>query len=776
MPIPTPTQTDPNVTTAPGVQYQAAMPGGDPNAVAPTFDPFDEKVLLDLFDRLKREAFEYRWIWEREWLRDLYYTIGRQWIFFSPTRREWIDKRLAKWIPRPVTNKMSEVVQTIRANFAAINLEVTVRPVGADTESIASAEIADKMSPLLNEEHLMAYVMKEADFWLITTGNACLQVSWDNDIRFNRVFIPHELCVTCGTTSAPQAIVNAGNVCPNCKGNQFVPAKDAQGQQSGEQVSFGRGKTTALSPFEWAVPSNVTRWDDLPYIIRLRWRDKHYYEANYPDIAPRIIWQKSPSDRSLQIFKSLALTNDIGTGSNFAYLGAAGSHTVEGATEFELWMKPTPTYPKGLVMRVVGDTQPVLLQQPQESIPGPMPYKDIDGNPLFPFVHAQYEHMGGRLLGRSALSPLIQKQDQLNQLDSLIQLIVQRMANPVWIIPENAGIEHFTGEPGLVMKWNVLAANGLAKPERIPGENVPSTLFNLREGLLADIEQLSGTFDILKGQKPAGVEAFSALQLLVERSQSRFVSVYQARGQMYRSWFSLAIELERQFGPNQRTMTMIGPNMGYTFRHFENAQLQGAVDVQIEDGSTMPKTSLGKRAAIEQASQMALLNPQDPEQRYALLTQFGLADLAPSLNVHVQAALQIQDAFERWAEAPSGPMPLAVKPWFDPQIHFSERVKWLNTDKMRELMVSNPQLEQIVTIHLQQLQMMMTPPPPPAGAPGAQQGPPQHNAAPVGPAGRPTHHAGGGAGMAMKNSNQNSAGLHTLPAGQAPGGPTPGPM
>lgn len=757
---------DLNPVTSPDTVYQTNYPSQD--AVAPVADPFDEQKLLVLFERLKKEATEYRWIWEREWLRDLYYAIGRQWIFFSPTRREWVDKRLAKWVPRPVTNKMAEVIQTIRSNFASINLEVTVRPIGAAAKSIAAAEVADKMSPLLNEEHKMDYVMKEADWWFITCGNACLQVSWDNDVRFNRVFVPSELCVTCGTVSQPQAIVNAGNVCPNCKGTQFVPAKGEDGEPEGQDVSFGRGKTTALSPFEYAIPSNITRWDDLPYIIRLRWRDKHYYEANNPEIVGRVSWQKSPNDRSLQIFKSLALTNDLGTGSQFAYLGAAGSHTVEGCTEYELWMKPTPEYPDGLLMRVIGDQDPILLKQENQSIPGPFPYKDIQGNPLFPFVHAQYEQMGGRIWGRSALSPLIQKQDQLNQLDSLIQLIVQRMANPVWLIPENAGVEHFTGEPGLVMKWNALAANGQAKPERIAGEDVPVTLYQLREQLLTDIEQLSGTFDILKGQKPSGVEAFSALQLLVERSQSRFTSAYQARGEMYRGWFTLALELERQFGPTSRTVTMIGSNRGYTFRHFENAQLQGQLAVQVEDGSTMPKTNLGKRAAIEQASQMQLLNPQDPDQKYALLSQFGLSDLVPSLNIHVQSALQIQDAFERWLDAQNDPSPLVVKPWFDPTIHFNERVKWCNTDKMREVMQQNPQIEMLITEHLMQLQMLL-PPPEVAGGGGETPGGSKNHD------GGPNKAPGGGAGKAMGNSNQNSAATRNVPTGAAPGGPQMGP-
>lgn len=746
-------------------------PGGDtPIPVLPQEQPqvapppaFNEAKLLDMFDKLKRESMEYRWIWEREWLRDLFYVANRQWIMYHPSRREWVDKRMKKWIPRPVTNKMAEILQAIRTNLGAINLAVVARPVGNDTESIAAAQIADQMSPLIHEEHLMNQVMREADFWLITTGNAVLQISWDKDTRFNKIFIPHEKCAACGATAPPQAVIDAGHHCPSCGSGLLTKAIGPEGQPTGEWLAFGKGKTTALSPFEWAVPSNVTRFDDVPYLIRLRWRDKHWFEANKPDLVNKISWEKSPSDRSLQIFKSLALTNDIGTGSNFNYMSASGTHSVEGVTEYELWLKPTPEFPEGLVMRVIGDKSPFLLQAPEEGIPGPIPFKDIEGNPLFPFVHAQYEHMGGRLLGRSALSPLIQKQDQLNQLDSLIQLIVQRMANPVWVVAENSGIDQWEGEPGWILKWNPLGSGGQGKPERINGQEVPTSLYALREQIVKDMEELSGAFDIIKGQKPSGVEAFSALQLLVERSQSRFTSVFQARGEMYRHWFSLALEMERQFGPQQRTWAIIGPNRGYTFRHFENAQLQGQVSFQIEDGSNMPKTALGKRAAIEQANQLRLLDPADPDQKYALLQNFGLSDLVPTLNFHVQAAIQLQDSFEKWVEAPSGASPLMVKPWFDPHIHWIERIKWLNSDKMREIIASNPMIEQIITMHLQQLQMLMAPP------------------VQVGPDGQPVAQAPSGAnapggGQAMTQSNrQSGSATSSQPSGTKQFGPNVGP-
>ena len=233
---------------------------------------------------------------------------------------------------------------------------------------------------------------------------------------------------------------------------------------------------------------------------------------------------------------------------------------------------------------------------------------------------------------------------------------------------------------------------------------------------------------------------------------------------MYRKWFSIAIELERQYGPQQRTYSVLGPNKGYTFRHFENAQLQGQITFIIEDGSNMPKTSLGKRAAIEQANQLQLLNPADPDQRYALLQTFGLSDLVPTLSYHVQAALEIQDSFERWVEQPEGLSPLVVKPWFDAQVHWTERIKWLNTDRMRELMQMRPEIEQIVTLHLQQLQMIINPP--------VVLGP---DGQPIAPTGPPTGLNAPGGGQAMTGSNRESGAIDSLPGGNKQFGPNIGP-
>jgi hypothetical protein len=494
----------------------------------------------------------------------------------------------------------------------------------------------------MHEQQQMDKIMRRADWWLCATGNSFLHTYW-NTTDSGNLLVPYEQCQACKVVFAPSELMGRID-CPKCGSPSFSTATDpATGQPIGLPVVEGKGGTEALSPFEIAVPLHVTDFDETPYVIRLRWRPKKYYEDHYgKDISKQLPYDKMPSERSLQLLKSINTQSDVSA--TPLTWGISATHS-DGLAEYELWMKPCKKYPEGLLLKVAGDgSQATVLHD--DTAPGPLPFFTKQGEAIFPFIHVRFQPFGGRLWARGPLDPIIQKNDQLNQLDSLTQMIVQRVANPVWLEPKGTEVKQFTGEPGVVVKYQPISIAGASKPERLSGENIPPTLFQLREQYLQDIEVLSGTYDVTKGAKPAGVEAFSSLQLLVERSQSRFSTVFNERGEAYRKWFLQAVELERQFGPTERMFAITKPNQGFTFRHFQNADLQGAVQIRVEDGSQAPKTNLGKRAAIEQANNLRIINPTDPEQTYAIMSHFGLQDLMPSLDTDVKAALGEQDMFE----------------------------------------------------------------------------------------------------------------------------------
>jgi hypothetical protein len=743
--------------------------------------PYDDDELLALWKEIKEECLGDRWVWERQWYRNIMYVLGRQWIEYIQAKGGWRDKRMAQWIPRPVTNKCKTGVQTLRAMFTSIKLGVNVRPNGAAPENVSAAAVADELAPVIHDDHSMDQIISEFDFWLIVTGNAFLHTFVDYDLKYGVSIINHEECVACGKVVPQNELAGTQAACPDCGGTEFKTAVLPDGTPVQTRSPKGRPITIPLSPLELAFPNSYARFSDLPYVVRLRWKTKRYFE-NHPilkEMVNDIVWQKSPADQSLQLFKSLASHNDLGVSSFYATGIGGNNEQQDGIPEYEVWYKPCDKYPEGLVFRILGDgAGKVVHLEEQEGLPGPLPYTDAEGNRLFTFTHAAYEHVGGRILASGALDPMIGKQDQLNQLDSNVLLAYFRMANPILLVPKGMGITKMTGMPGLTCEYDNRSNPG-AKPERLAGVDVPASAFKLREQYLADIEELMGTFDIIKGQKPTGVEAFSALQLLVERSQSRFSGVFQSRGNAYKDWFKFALELEREFGEEEKTKATFTPARKWSFQTFQRSQLQGSVSIIVEDGSNVPKTALGMRAAVEHANTLGMLNMQDPDQQYEGLKLFGLTKMIPTLDIHIQAALSKQQAFEEWigdpmaqqqsamqaeqeamayqqqaAQAPIDPMsgqpmagpapsplnstPLKWLPWYNPIIHRQEFMKWANSDRMRELMKQMPQAEGLLTAHLSEIDManqqtmLASMPPPEAGPSGGAMSNSNANSAPAG--------------------------------------------
>jgi hypothetical protein len=779
----------------------------------PVESGFSDGELKDLFKRYKKEAFDNRWIWERGWMRNIHYVNNRMWIEYVRRSNEWRDVRLAKWFPKPVTPKIAEGVQVLRAMFAAVNIGTNVRPNGSDPKNVAVAAVCDDYSPILHEEHHMDATMNEGDFWFIVTGNVFLHTYFELDARHGFEIIEFEQCVTCQTVYPPKDILEAKGVCPGCGGAEFAPAMDPEtGEPMIKRIPKGKGVTVALSPFELAFNNSYSRFEDVPYVIRLRWRSKDYYE-NHPQLKSQVAgikWSKAPSETSLQLFRSLPYHNDMGVAPFLNQSG--GQNEEEGAPDYEVWVRPCDQYPEGLVFRVLGDSDPIILHlEEDEALPGPIPYKDAEGNALFTFSHAAFEQRGGRIYGTSPLDGAIQKQNTLNQHDSFGLMCTHRMANPLWLVPKGAEIEKFTGEPGLVVKWNPLTVGGNAKPERVDGVGLGGWFFQLREQYVNEIEEAMGTSDVFKGQKPPGVDAFAAMQLLVERSQSRFASAFKSRGALYKDWFKFALEIEREFGPEERTHSIMGPARKWTHKLFKQSQLQGSFNVVVEDGSQAPKTILGERAAIEHLNGLGMIDPADTDQRYAIYQKFGMTKLAPALDLHMQRALAKQQAFEEWAidpaaqaesmqkaqegmvayqqevaalapPPPAGPQvdpatgleippdpaaeeaavaaaippppsltmhtPLEWKPWYDPFIHEREFVKWANGDSVIELVAQNPSLEQILLAAYEEIK---------AAKSQAMMEAAMSSASSMQVSGP------GGASMAMANSNQEAGGTGAMP-------------
>jgi len=764
---------------------------------------------LERFNRAKRECFADRWRFERLWTRNIHYVNMRQWLGVYDRSNGWMDARIAKGVPRPVTAKPKEGLQAIRSMFTSAKLGVDVRPLKNNAQSVLTATTADKLAPVLYKANDMDQVLHEGDFWFIVCGNVIYHVSYDDNGKY--VAVPYERCLSCNLEVTSDAIATAGQKCPACGQNKFTRAIGKDGQPRMDHVPQGDVVTTPLSPLEVAFPMQRPRWKDVDRLIRLRWRTKRYYEENseLKEYVPKIQFSKSPGERSLQIFQSLPFQTEL----NPSGSGAGGwTGEEEGVAEYELWEKPTQEHPDGLVLRVVGDSNPIVLHSESEGLPGPLPYHDAKGDPLWTFHHAGYEHVGGRVIASGAFDPVIQKFDQLNRLDSIYEMMMTRMAIPQIIKPKGQDIQWMGDSPampGLMAEY--APAPGGGKPEQWPGQDPPRAWVNLRQQIALEIDAGLGTNDILKGVKPPNVEAFSTMQLLIEAGEARFAGAFQSRANCFRDVSRSQIEIEREFGRDERVEAVLSAGRGYTFETFRKADLDGEVVYDVADGSTKPKTTLAERASIEHLKALGGIDMNDPDTRYAISQKLGQTDLIPTIDKQHVCALQNQEAFLKWVTqpmaaafvpqppAPSAPgvppsapivppdpssdpnYPFTLLPWYDARVHRTELVKWAVSEDTIQLFRTLPIAKYFVGKYLGELESkvaeMQQQPPEPIKTTVSLKGEDlavdpqvrqawdrsQQLSAPAAPAQGPAAEPPQGAAKAMANSAQNSAPVGNTP-------------
>lgn len=758
---------------------QTAMMTPPPMTGSPMILPgkpptFSDAQLIDKFTRhWKKESFDQRQVFERQWMRAIWYLLDRQWIYWDSKKGQWQDKRFAKWVPRPVTNILKDGLKTVRANFASINYGTTARPASEDNLSVVTASVADDWIPMLQEDYKMTDVMDEHDFWLLACGNVWLHTAVDYQRKNGVAKIQFEQCLACQQISSELDIQAAGQKCPHCGAVDFQPATHDDGSPMVESRVLPKGVTMALSPFEIAYPLTYERYDDAPYTIRIRWRQKEYYEQ-HPELrglVSTLNFSKSPQERTMQIFKTLPYQSEMGMPTPFFGAGG-GSAEAEGIVEYDVWIKPNEDFPDGQVVRFAGDSDTVVIHSEKEGLPGPLPYHDGSGNPIFTFHHSRYEHVGGRSLGSSLLDPAYHKQDQLNRIDSHMEMILGRMANPIWLEPKGAEVEKFTGEPGLVVKWNPLVGGATgAKPERIPGEGIQPSSFQYRVVIKEEAQDLMGTYDIMKGERPANVEAFATMQLLLERGQAKHASAFKSRAKTVKETVSDQLCIEQEFGEETRTRARMGPNRAWSFKQFQTADLKGTIEIVLEDGTQTPKTNLGERAAIDHLATLGMIDPLDMEMKRKVFEKFGQSSLLRETDAQIQEAWMNMDKLEKFLNDPMAveeaamdaqtnpdpnfmPGPLKFKRWYDPVIHRRELINWALSDRGRAVFEKSPAAEQYVEVYLMQIDMAQAQLAMGIVDIGGVQISTQPEPAP-GPGGK----APGGSGTAMRNSAQNAAGV-----------------
>jgi hypothetical protein len=299
----------------------------------------------------------------------------------------------------------------------------------------------------------------------------------------------------------------------------------------------------------------------------------------------------------------------------------------------EYYEAPTRTYPKGRMV-VVANNIPLYA--------GDSPYSGPELGDWHPYSEARWEMVPGRFWGKSPLDDATELQKHINSIDSTIILVRKTQAIPQKLIPIGSGIKkgEWSGRPGQEIYYR----DGSAPPSTIEPSNVGQQVFAERELKKAEIKEITGAIDILKGDRPPGVTAASALEMLYEVGTGklrpaldrwrRFIESSQKKqlrlvGQKYREpreQFIKLLHMKNKELPKESIEAFIGSDLYDNF------------NVIIEAGSNIPKLESAEKANLLQLAQIGTLGLENPENRLEFNKRLGIVGFDQEVGPDVKRA------------------------------------------------------------------------------------------------------------------------------------------
>jgi hypothetical protein len=243
------------------------------------------------------------------------------------------------------------------------------------------------------------------------------------------------------------------------------------------------------------------------------------------------------------------------------------------------------------------------------------------------------------ILGKIPLDAAAEIQKQINAIDSVIVLNRKTMAIPQKLIPISAGIAHgsWTGRPGQEIFFRDVG--GSQPPQVIQAHGVDPTVFQERAQRVEDMKTITGAIDILKGDRPDGITAASALEMLYEVGMGKLFPILGRKKRFVTGDQKKQLRIISKFYKEPRPdfirlLQQKNKEMSAeAISNFIGTDLLDNCNVVVEAGANVTKLQAAKKQELREAAQSGVLNLADPRNRAEYMQQMGItgfdADIGP---------------------------------------------------------------------------------------------------------------------------------------------------
>lgn len=629
-----------------------------------------------LVDDLTNFAVRARQSWEFQWAVNAAFYAGFQHLAYNP-----LTYHIYKEVENEsyVINKIAPFIESRVANLSKSKPTLTVLPENNDPLTIQSAKLSTDL--LKHSWKVQDNDAKFVDsmFWMTITGSVFWKTVWDAE--------------------GGDAILADDN-----EKGELTFGED--GRKESNVVFLGRNKTILKDPFAIVVPNNTRDLQQAPWLIDRTYMHIDDVEAKYglkrEDIEgygnEMSSYEKFLSELNSPIFSSF---NGFGIGSSQL---SAGPENFDIALVKEMWLKPTPEFPKGIVATAIGTNLIDMKNWPDELL------KFHDGSPMFPYCHMQEYRNPWGFYGYSSVTRLLPVQKHYNQYRTQLAVNGELMANVKWHAYKGSGLseDSLTDESGEVVETNP----NVGRPQQLAVAPLPNYVIESGRQDIQDFRDVGGEKDA--SQMPfQGITAGVALETASEITNLPLIPIMTNIHKALVQHGRLELIYANKHYTDERIIKLVENDGSVIITKFKETDLNNQLDVRIAID-----TSLSDSKAANQQKLIDLWDRRvitDPDLFLRAFTA-GRVDIVtskkdPTIDVIIE---QIDDI-------KNGKQPMVSQ--FDNHIlHFKMLSEFVQSPEFRRM---PPDRQQIASMTIQQHLGYL-------GQGGAQGNGPEQNQAAVG--------------------------------------------
>lgn len=614
--------------------------------LVPHGDPRVGIAIRSYSEAMNQDRRSAHWARAVRWMENFFFSNGRHYI------NDIVISRLANSssssigdisvireaqanIPKPTNDMLGPYIETNVALFTENRPRPRITPKSDRDEDQTSAELSELTLEYLWEAMNLPEKHREIARLFMHTGIAFIEAGWDPTVP-RRMQVPKTQEV--GEVVFPEGTEPTSMVVP-----RQVPVLDENGEPiMSDELQFGDTFAKVISPFQMHFP-DVHYWEEINWIMKEEFTplsaliDKYGRLPRSGEFALtkdkgwdlsvlKQVTEENITELSMWWWERIATLVE-GPGPSL-YLGSPDAWEGYGVVRtFD--RAPCPRWPKGRTIITVGDK--VLYDSPKDV--GARAYDPRWPTRWHPYVRYRWEAMAGSIYGRSMISKLLPYIKRINSIDTT-QIMWRRTAPiAMWVSPKGSHVreDSWNGMPGNVYEFDP-RRTATHKPEPVYPPPLPAALEQEKMFCLQMMEKIAGTEQILRGERPVGVNSAAMIDILRKQALASRSPTLQAWDESLQELGSLLLQVtNRHVGNDPRYAERIRvlareKHSRISIESFSGQDLSDNVICRVDTVSLALVSKEAREAKMIEVLQYlpALMAVPDVGLRQAILDELGL--------------------------------------------------------------------------------------------------------------------------------------------------------